>query len=109
MQFPLSYILMTFLDHFLETLPLFLPVLLTLALVSTGLWTGYWFFSLRNGGLKEEARFSARVGMLLLIGMGVVLILLALPLDKETHKDLFSTVGLVDHRGNYSVIHHLCL
>ncbi len=86
---------MTFLDHLLETLPLFLPVLLTLALVSIGLWVGYWFFFLRNGGVKEEARFSARVGMLLLVGMGIVLILLTLPLEKETHKDLFQLLALL--------------
>ena len=78
---------MSLLDHLFQTLPLFLPVLLTLGLVSAGLWAGYWFFFLRNGGLKEEARFSARVGMLLLVGLGLVLILLALPLDKETHKE----------------------
>jgi len=86
---------MNFLDHLLETLPLILPVLLTMALVGTGLWAGYWFFFLRNGGLKEESRFSARVGMLLLSGMGIVLILLALPLDKETHKDLFQLLALL--------------
>ena len=86
---------MSLVDHLLETLPLFLPVLLTLALVSAGLWVGYWFFFLRNGGLKEEARFSARVGMLLLIGLGIVLILLALPLEKETHKDLFQLLALL--------------
>ncbi len=86
---------MSLLDHFLQTLPLFLPVLLTLGLVSIGLWAGYWFFFLRNGGLKEEARFSARVGMLLLVGVGLVLILLALPLEQETHKDLFQLLALL--------------
>ena len=86
---------MTLVDHLFETLPLFLPVLLTFALVSTGVWASYWFFFLRNGGLKEEARFSARVGMLLLLGMGIVLILLALPLEKETHKDLFQLLALL--------------
>lgn len=92
---PRSIVPMTLLDHLLETLPLFLPVLVTLALVSIGLWVGYWFFFLRNGGVKEEARFSARVGMLLLVGMGIVLILLTLPLDKETHKDLFQLLALL--------------
>ncbi len=86
---------MSLLDHLLQTLPLFLPVLLTLAFVCAGIWAGYWFFFLRNGGLKEEARFSARVGMLLLIGLGLVLILLALPLEKETHKDLFQLLALL--------------
>ncbi|GJL60140.1 MAG: hypothetical protein NPIRA03_29970 [Nitrospirales bacterium] len=45
--------------------------------------------------MKEEDRFSARVGMLLLVGIGVVLILLALPLDKETHKELFQLLALL--------------
>ncbi len=86
---------MTLVDHFAETLPLFFPVLLTLAFVSTGLWISYWFFFLRNGGLKEESRFSARLGMLLLVGIGIVLILLTLPLDKETRKDLFQIMALL--------------
>ena len=86
---------MTIVDSLLATLPLFLPVLVTLALVCAGVWVGYWFFFLRNGGLKEEHRFSARVGMLLLTCMGIVLILLALPLDKETHKDLFQLLALL--------------
>ncbi len=87
--------IMTFLDHFFNTLPIFLPILLVFALVSTGLWVAHWFFFRRNGGLKEEDRFSARVGMLLLVGIGVVLILLALPLDKETHKELFQLLALL--------------
>ena len=74
---------MTLIDRFSEILPLFLPVLLTLALVSTGLWASYWFLFVRNGGLKEEFRFSARIGVLLLSGMGIVLILLTLPLGKR--------------------------
>ncbi len=86
---------MTLVDHFAKTLPLFFPVLLTLAFVSTGLWISYWFFFLRNGGLKEESRFSARLGMLLLVGIGIVLILLTLPLDKETRKDLFQIMALL--------------
>ncbi|MEO6201683.1 MAG: mechanosensitive ion channel domain-containing protein [Nitrospirales bacterium] len=87
--------IMTFLDHFFVTLPIFLPILLVLALVSSGLWFAHWFFFLRNGGLKEEDRFSARVGMLLLVGVGIVLILLALPLDKETHNELFQLLALL--------------
>ncbi|MFZ1744412.1 MAG: mechanosensitive ion channel domain-containing protein [Nitrospirales bacterium] len=86
---------MTFLDYFFDTLPIFLPILLVLALVSTGLWAAHWFFFRRNGGLKEEDRFSARVGMLLLVGVGIVLILLALPVDKETHKELFQLLALL--------------
>ena len=53
----------------------------------------------RQSGLqgikKEEHRFSARVAMLLLVGVGLVLILLALPLAKETHKDLFQLLALL--------------
>lgn len=86
---------MTFLDHFFDTLPIFLPILLVLALVSTGLWVAHWFFFRRNGGLKAEDRFSARVGMLLLVGVGIALILLALPVDKETHKELFQLLALL--------------
>lgn len=82
-------------DHFFNTLPIFLPVLLVLALVSSGLWLAHWFFFRRNGGLKEEDRFAARVGMLLLVGIGIVFFLLALPLDKETHKELFQLLALV--------------
>ena len=33
--------------------------------------------------------------MLLLVGIGVVFILLALPLDKETHKELFQLLALL--------------
>lgn len=87
--------IMTLLDHFIDTLPNFFPILLVLALVTTGLWVAHWLFFRRNGGLKEEDRFSARVGMLLLVGIGVVLILLALPLDKETHKELFQLLALL--------------
>jgi small conductance mechanosensitive channel len=86
---------MTFLDHFFATLPIFLPILFVLALVSSGLWFAHWFFFRRNGGLQEEDRFSARVGMLLLVGVGIVLVLLALPLDKETHKELFQLLALL--------------
>ncbi|MBA3966179.1 MAG: mechanosensitive ion channel [Nitrospirales bacterium] len=35
------------------------------------------------------------MGMLLLVGVGIVLILLALPLDKETHKELFQLLALL--------------
>lgn len=87
---------MALLDRLTETLPLVLPVLVVLALVSAGLWGTYWFLFRRQGGIKkEEHRFSARVAMLLLVGIGVVLILLALPLDPETHKDLFQLLALL--------------
>ncbi|MDT3778310.1 mechanosensitive ion channel [Nitrospira sp. MA-1] len=86
---------MTLLDHFFAALPIFLPILFVFALVSSGLWFAHWFFFRRNGGLKEEDRFSARVGMLLLVGIGIVLILLALPLDRETHKELFQLLALL--------------
>ncbi len=86
---------MNVVDPIFETLPLFLPALAVLMLVGIGLWASYWFFFLRNGGLKEEARFSARVGLLLLVGIGIVLVLLALPLDPETHKDLFQLLALL--------------
>lgn len=86
---------MTFIDHIFEIIPIFLPVLLIIALVSGGLWFAHWFLFRRNGGLKEEDRFSARAAMLLLVGIAIVLILLALPLDKETHKDLFQLLALL--------------
>jgi len=87
---------MSLLESFTDTLPLFLPVLIVLAVVSTGLWVAQWFWFRREGGLKnEEHRFSARIAMLLLVGIGLVLILLALPLDKETHKDLFQLLALL--------------
>ncbi len=87
---------MTFFDRLLEILPLLFPVLVVLAFVSSGLWGMYWFLFRRDGGVKkEEHRFSARVGMLLLVGIGIVLILLALPLEKETHKDLFQLLALL--------------
>lgn len=86
---------MTLVDHFIATIPGVFPVLLIIALVSAGLWFAHWFFFRRNGGLKEDDRFSARVGMLVLVGIGIVLILLALPLDKETHKDLFQLLALL--------------
>jgi len=86
---------MNLIDHIFKTLPIFLPVLLIIALVSAGLWFAHWFLFRRNGGLKEEDRFSARAGMLVLVGIAIVLILLALPLDKETHKDLFQLLALL--------------
>lgn len=87
--------MMTLIDHVFETIPVFFPVLLITGLVSAGLWFAHWFFFRRDGGLKEEDRFSARVGMLLLVGLAIVLILLALPLDQETHKDLFQLLALL--------------
>ncbi|MCA9461904.1 MAG: mechanosensitive ion channel [Nitrospira sp.] len=87
---------MTLLNRLAETLPLFLPVLVVFAFVSAALWGTYWFLFRREGGVKkEEHRFSARVAMLLLVGIGLVLILLALPLDQETHKDLFQLLALL--------------
>ena len=87
---------MSLLERLADTLPLFLPVLMILALVSAGLWGTYWFLFRREGGIKnEEHRFSARVAMLLLVGIGVVVILLALPVDPETHKDLFQLLALL--------------
>ncbi len=82
-------------DSILDSLPYFIPVLFVLALVTTGLWISHWFFFKREGGFKEEARFSARMGMLLLVGLSMVVVLLTLPVEKETHRDLFGLLGLL--------------
>ncbi len=86
---------MSLVEHLFEILPSFLPVLVALALVIPSLWGAHWFLFRRGGGLKEEARFMGRVAMSLLVGTGIILILLTLPLDRETHKDLFQLLALL--------------
>ena len=53
-------------DALLELFAQFIPLLSMMGIVVGGLWVVQWFLFRRNGGLKEEVRFAARLGMALL-------------------------------------------
>ena len=101
---------MTLVDHFIATISGVFPVLLIIALVSAGLWFAHWFFFRRNGGLKEDDRFSARVGMLVLVGIGghwdCPYSPGSSPRQGNPQRSV-PTVGSVTHRGHYPFFHNV--
>ena len=76
-------------------LPEFIPALIAITVVVVVLCIANWFLLHRRLDLNEESRFPRRIVMLLLVGFGVVLILVALPVKPATRSDLFRLFGLL--------------
>lgn len=86
---------MSILERFYSDFPKFLPTLTTLAAVLLALWSVNWLLFHRKRELDPESRFPRRIAMLLLTGLGVVLVLLALPVSEDTRDQLFRLLALV--------------
>ncbi|MHC4116624.1 MAG: mechanosensitive ion channel family protein [Planctomycetota bacterium] len=83
------------LDTLFSTFRACLPALITAAIVVTGLLAANWLLFHRRRDLKEENLFYGRIVMLLLTGLGIVLVLIALPLKETTESGLFTLLGLL--------------
>lgn len=83
------------LDALFSTFRTSLPALITAAIVVTGLMAANWLLFHRRRDLKEENLFYGRIVMLLLTGLGIVLVLIALPLKETTESGLFTLLGLL--------------
>lgn len=82
-------------DALFSVLGKFIPALISLAVVVGGLMIANWLLFRRRRDLTEENLFHGRIVMLLLAGLGVVLVLIALPLEAETESGLFTLLGLL--------------
>ncbi|MHC4581520.1 MAG: hypothetical protein ACYS14_08680, partial [Planctomycetota bacterium] len=80
--------------RFYSVLPNYIPALITAAIVVLGLYVAKWLLFRRRRDLTEDNLFHGRIVMLLLVGLGIVLVLIALPLDPETESGLFTLLGL---------------
>ena len=86
---------MNIFDTLFSTFGKYIPALITIAVVGVGLSIANWLLFRRRCDLSEESMFHGRIAMLLLAGLGVVLVLIALPLDPETESGLFTLLGLL--------------
>ncbi len=83
------------LDALFSTLHACVPALFTVVIVVTGLTVANWLLFHRRRDLSEENLFHGRIVMLLLAVLGVVLVLVALPLNATTESGLFTLLGLL--------------
>jgi small-conductance mechanosensitive channel len=82
-------------ESFGESWPKLIPFLLSLAVVTFCLWAADWFLLKRKKELGEEGRFSRRIWMIVLSGLGAVAVMLSLPVETETRGQLLGLLGLV--------------
>lgn len=71
-----------------------LPLLATLALVTTALWLAHWLLLRRRTDLGSEGKTPRQIAMLLLTIAGIVLVLLAIPMQGATRGQLLSLIGV---------------
>jgi small-conductance mechanosensitive channel len=83
------------LDDLYSKLPDLIQALIAIAAVVVGLWIASWLLLHRKRELNEESRFPRRILMLVLVGIGVVLVILALPVGDATQSDLLRLLGLL--------------
>ena len=72
----------------------YLPLLITLTIVSTALWLAHILLS-KRAGLSTAARFPRQLILLGLTVAAIVVIILALPTDVSTRNQLLTLLGLV--------------
>jgi len=86
---------MKFLKDFIDLLPGLIYVLVVVALVVLTLWFANWFFLRRQTQWGETKRFSRRIVVMLLTVFGVLVIILALPVNEPTRNQLIGLFGLL--------------
>lgn len=72
-----------------------ISALITIALVVAGFFVANWLLLHRKRDLTEESRFPRRIIVFLLAVLGIVLILIALPVEEGTRSGLFTLFGLL--------------
>lgn len=77
-----------------QSLAQFVPMLVTIAIVTTILWAANWLL-LRRASLTTESRLPGQVIMLLLTAIALIALILALPVSESTRGDLLGLLGLV--------------
>ncbi|MHC4219009.1 MAG: mechanosensitive ion channel domain-containing protein [Planctomycetota bacterium] len=80
-------------DNLFSALSEALPLLVTVAATAMALWVAHWFL-LRRRGLRTERRIVGQVTMLVLTGIGMILIVLALPVGDVSRGQLLALLGL---------------
>lgn len=83
------------LNTIMEPISPFFPLLVTISAVGVMLWAAYWIFIGRHHDLGNERLFFRQ---LILVGVtlaGVVVIVLALPLDEGARAQIVGLIGLV--------------
>jgi small-conductance mechanosensitive channel len=83
------------LDDLYSKLPDLILALISVAAVVVALRIASWLLLHRERDLNEESRFPRRILMFLLVGLGVVLIILVLPVGDATQSDLLRLLGLL--------------
>ncbi len=86
---------MSLLDSTLNLIRTFLPLLLVLAAVVGLLWASHWLLLRRHPELGPEQRLPRQLILLLLVGCGVAVIVLALPVTSTVRDQLLSLLGLI--------------
>ncbi len=82
-------------DSLFATLSRFLPVLIVVALTGLGLWLASWLMLGRGRAYGADQRLPRQLSMLALSGVGLVVVVLALPVGGETRGQLLGLLGLV--------------
>jgi small-conductance mechanosensitive channel len=83
------------LDDLYSKLPDLILALISVTAVVAALRIASWLLLHRERDLNEESRFPRRILMFLLVGLGVVLIILVLPIGDATQSDLLRLLGLL--------------
>ena len=86
---------MQYLDNWQATLIHFLPLLISLAVVSGVLWVVNYVLRRREDVLGAEGRFRRQMIMLMLSLVGLVIIILDLPISESMRNQLLTLLGLL--------------
>jgi small-conductance mechanosensitive channel len=81
-------------DDLISALSDFLPLLATVAATALGLWIANWFLMRRQPQLSGEGRAPGQIILLILTGVGIILIVLALPVGDASRGQLLALLGL---------------
>lgn len=86
---------MNILEQIYTALPTLVPPLVVIAVVLVSLLVANWILLGRRRDVGEERRFSKRIAMIILSCIGVVVVLLALPINTDTKGQLLGLLGLL--------------
>jgi small conductance mechanosensitive channel len=79
----------------LTAMPDLIGAVVAIAVVVAVLWAANWVLLRRRPDLGEGRRFPRRIIMGLLVVLGAVAVLLALPVEEETRHDLITLIGVI--------------
>ncbi|MEW9797720.1 mechanosensitive ion channel family protein [Alteromonas sp. CYL-A6] len=82
-------------DLFHTTLPAFLPLVIAITLVTSGLWLLHYLLLTRHDHLTGEQKLPRQLSLLILTLIGLVVIAVTLPVSEGTRNQIIGLIGVL--------------